>query len=84
MKEIRFHGRGGQGAVTAAELFAQAAISSELYAQGFPNFGAERRGGPCNGFPASVRKPDFFTGTNRKTRCGRCARFHVDWLARGY
>ncbi len=46
MKEIRFHGRGGQGAVTAAELVAQAAISSDLYAQGFPNFGAERRGAP--------------------------------------
>jgi pyruvate ferredoxin oxidoreductase gamma subunit len=50
MKEIRFHGRGGQGAVTAAELFAQAAISSELYAQGFPNFGAERRGAPVMAF----------------------------------
>ncbi len=50
MKEIRFHGRGGQGAVTAAELFAQAAIASDLYAQGFPNFGAERRGAPVMAF----------------------------------
>lgn len=50
MKEIRFHGRGGQGAVTAVELIAQAAIASDLYAQGFPNFGAERRGAPVMAF----------------------------------
>ena len=50
MKEIRFHGRGGQGAVTAAELVAQASISNDLYAQGFPNFGAERRGAPVMAF----------------------------------
>lgn len=50
MKEIRFHGRGGQGAVTAVELVAQAAIDCELYAQGFPSFGAERRGAPIMAF----------------------------------
>ena len=50
MEEIRFHGRGGQGAVTAVELIAQAAISSGLYAQGFPNFGPERRGAPVKAF----------------------------------
>lgn len=50
MKEIRFHGRGGQGAVTAAELVAQAAIASDMFAQGFPNFGAERRGAPVMAF----------------------------------
>lgn len=50
MKEIRFHGRGGQGAVTAAELIAQAAIGNGLFAQGFPNFGAERRGAPVMAF----------------------------------
>lgn len=50
MQELRFHGRGGQGAVTAVELIAQAAIASDLYAQGFPNFGAERRGAPVMAF----------------------------------
>jgi pyruvate ferredoxin oxidoreductase gamma subunit len=50
MKEIRFHGRGGQGAVTAVELVAQAAIDCDLYAQGFPSFGAERRGAPVMAF----------------------------------
>jgi len=50
MMEFRFHGRGGQGAVTAAELLAQAAISEGKYAQGFPNFGPERRGAPVTAF----------------------------------
>ncbi|MCX7858060.1 MAG: 2-oxoacid:acceptor oxidoreductase family protein [Deltaproteobacteria bacterium] len=50
MKEIRFHGRGGQGAVTSAELAAQAAISVGMYAQAFPSFGPERRGAPVQAF----------------------------------
>jgi pyruvate ferredoxin oxidoreductase gamma subunit len=46
MHEVRFHGRGGQGAVTSAELLAQAAIADGDYAQAFPSFGPERRGAP--------------------------------------
>ena len=46
MKELRFHGRGGQGAVTTAELVALAAISEGKFAQAFPSFGPERRGAP--------------------------------------
>ena len=46
MYEIRFHGRGGQGAVTSAELVAQAAIAEGKYGQAFPSFGPERRGAP--------------------------------------
>ncbi len=48
--EIRWHGRGGQGAVTSAELVAQAAISEGQYAQAFPSFGPERRGAPVLAF----------------------------------
>ncbi len=48
--EIRWHGRGGQGAVTSAELIAQAAISEGKYAQAFPSFGPERRGAPVQAF----------------------------------
>ncbi len=48
--EIRLHGRGGQGAVTSAELLAQAAINEGKYAQAFPAFGAERRGAPVMAF----------------------------------
>lgn len=50
MIEIRFHGRGGQGAVTSAELVAHAAISEGKYAQAFPSFGPERRGAPVVAF----------------------------------
>ncbi len=48
--EIRWHGRGGQGAVTSAELLAQAAISEGKYAHAFPSFGPERRGAPVLAF----------------------------------
>jgi pyruvate ferredoxin oxidoreductase gamma subunit len=50
MIEIRFHGRGGQGSVTSAELLALAAIGEEKYAQAFPSFGPERRGAPVVAF----------------------------------
>ncbi|MFC2007916.1 pyruvate ferredoxin oxidoreductase subunit gamma [Chloroflexota bacterium] len=48
--EVRWHGRGGQGGVTSAELLAQAAISEGKYAQAFPSFGPERRGAPVLAF----------------------------------
>ncbi len=44
MFQVRFHGRGGQGVVTAAELLASAAFSEGRYAQAFPSFGSERMG----------------------------------------
>lgn len=50
MIEIRLHGRGGQGAVTSAELLALAAIHEGKYAQAFPSFGPERRGAPVVAF----------------------------------
>jgi pyruvate ferredoxin oxidoreductase gamma subunit len=50
MIEIRFHGRGGQGAVTSAELTALAAIEEGKFAQAFPSFGPERRGAPVMAF----------------------------------
>ncbi len=56
--EIRWHGRGGQGAVTSAELVAKAAISEGKYAQAFPAFGAERRGAPVLAFDrVSIKEP---------------------------
>jgi pyruvate ferredoxin oxidoreductase gamma subunit len=48
--EIRWHGRGGQGAVTSAEMLAQGAIGEGKYAQAFPSFGPERRGAPVQAF----------------------------------
>lgn len=46
MREIRIHGRGGQGAVTAGIILAQALFNSGKYVQTFPIFGVERRGAP--------------------------------------
>ncbi len=57
MVEIRFHGRGGQGAVTSAELIASAVISEGRYAQSFPSFGPERRGAPVAAFSRVDDKP---------------------------
>jgi pyruvate ferredoxin oxidoreductase gamma subunit len=50
MKELRIHGRGGQGSVTAAELIATAAFEGGVFAQAFPMFGVERRGAPVQAY----------------------------------
>lgn len=55
--EILFYGRGGQGGVTAATLLAYAAVKEGLYGQGFPFFGAERRGAPVKAFARISDKP---------------------------
>ena len=69
MIEMRLHGRGGQGAVTSAEMLALAAIGEGKYALAFPSFGPERRGAPVQAFVrigdkpirirAEVREPDI-------------------------
>jgi len=48
--EIRFHGRGGQGAVVGAEILAEAAFLEGKYVQAFPYFGVERRGAPVTAY----------------------------------
>jgi pyruvate ferredoxin oxidoreductase gamma subunit len=55
--EIRWHGRGGQGAKTAAVLFAESAIEEGKYGQGFPDYGPERMGAPMRGFTRIHEKP---------------------------
>lgn len=57
MIEVRFHGRAGQGAVTAARLLAEAAFLEGKYGQAFPFFGAERRGAPVVAFARIDNKP---------------------------
>lgn len=63
MFEVRFHGRGGQGVVTAAELLSLAAFEDGLQAQAFPSFGSERMGAPVIAFcridehPIRLREP---------------------------
>ena len=50
MFEVRIHGRGGQGVVTASELLSLAAFNDGLQAQAFPSFGSERMGAPVTAF----------------------------------
>jgi pyruvate ferredoxin oxidoreductase gamma subunit len=61
--EVRIHGRGGQGVVTAAELLSVAAFVEGRHAQAFPTFGSERTGAPVVSFcrvddsPIRIREP---------------------------
>src|SRR5664279_2687221 len=48
--QVRIHGRGGQGVVTAAELLSVAAFAEGRHAQAFPSFGSERTGAPVVAF----------------------------------
>lgn len=57
MLEVRWHGRGGQGAWTASELLARAAISEGKFIQSFPEFGAERMGAPVTAFTRISEEP---------------------------
>lgn len=63
MLEVRIHGRGGQGVVTAAELLSVAAFDGGQHAQAFPSFGSERTGAPVVSFcrisdgPIRTREP---------------------------
>ena len=67
--EIRWHGRGGQGAKTACLLLADAAFSSGKFVQGFPEYGPERMGAPITAYNrisdspctihSNIYKPDY-------------------------
>lgn len=68
MYEIRIHGRGGQGAVTAAQILAIAAFHKGKKSQAFPRFGTERRGAPV----------ESFARIDNKTILIRSAVYHPD------
>jgi len=55
--EVRWHGRGGQGAKTAALLLAEAVIEEGKYGQAFPEYGPERTGAPVRGFTRISDEP---------------------------
>jgi 2-oxoacid:acceptor oxidoreductase gamma subunit (pyruvate/2-ketoisovalerate family) len=57
LREIRWHGRGGQGAWTASEILAKAAILEGKYIQSFPEFGPERMGAPVNSYTRISEEP---------------------------
>jgi pyruvate ferredoxin oxidoreductase gamma subunit len=82
MFQVRIHGRGGQGVVTAAEMLSVAAFLEGRYAQAFPSFGSERTGAPVVAFcridereirlREPVREPDALI-IQRTRRC--CTRW---------
>lgn len=55
--EICWHGRGGQGVVTANEILAETAIAAGKYVKAFPEFGPERMGAPIRGFTRISESP---------------------------
>jgi 2-oxoacid:acceptor oxidoreductase gamma subunit (pyruvate/2-ketoisovalerate family) len=57
LNEFRWHGRGGQGAWTASELLARAAIHEGKYIQSFPEFGPERMGAPVKAYTRISDEP---------------------------
>jgi 2-oxoacid:acceptor oxidoreductase gamma subunit (pyruvate/2-ketoisovalerate family) len=57
LKEFRWHGRGGQGAWTASELLARAALHEGKYIQSFPEFGPERMGAPVKAYTRISDEP---------------------------
>jgi pyruvate ferredoxin oxidoreductase gamma subunit len=59
LTEIRWHARGGQGAVTAAKLLAETALSQGQYFQAFPEYGPERMGAPIQAFTRISSDPIF-------------------------
>ncbi len=60
MIELRFHGRGGQGAVVASKTLAQAAFLGGRYVQSYPDYGVERRGAPVVAFARIAEPGDEF------------------------
>ncbi len=57
LTEIRWHARAGQGAVTAAKLVAETALSQDLYMQAMPEYGPERMGAPIKAFTRISGEP---------------------------
>ena len=57
MLEIRWHGRGGQGAVTASKVLADSALAEGKQIQAFPEYGSERQGAPIKAFTRISDKP---------------------------
>ena len=57
LTEIRWHGRGGQGAVTASELLAETALHEGKYLQAFPDYGPERMGAPIRAYTRISSSP---------------------------
>jgi 2-oxoacid:acceptor oxidoreductase gamma subunit (pyruvate/2-ketoisovalerate family) len=78
MFQVRFHGRGGQGVVTAAELLAEAAFGEGRHAQAFPSFGSERMGAAVMSFCWRCRRSDAAAESGRHGRAAAQGRLSAD------
>ena len=68
LTEIRWHGRGGQGAVTAAKMVAEVALGQHMHFQAFPEYGPERSGAPIVAFTRISSEPiQIFSGIEHPT-----------------
>ncbi len=66
LTEIRWHGRGGQGAVTAAKMVAEVALGQQKHFQAFPEYGPERSGAPIVAFTRISDEPiQIFSGVEQ-------------------
>jgi len=70
MKEITFFGRGGQGAVIASEILAEAYFRDGYHVQSFPSFGVERRGAPVTAFLRTDQEFIFLRSMIYQADCG--------------
>ena len=82
MLEIRWHGRGGQGAKTASLLLAEAAAMEGKYSQGFPDYGPERMGAPMRGFNRISDEPVNVQTDRRSVMLCAAGRWKPDDLSR--
>ena len=82
--EIRWHGRGGQGVVTAGELLAHAAMNEQKYFQSFPEFGAERSGAPVAAYARLSSEPiDVQSAVTEHCGCAGFDASGVGWYLPG-
>lgn len=82
MTEVRLHGRGGQGIVSAAQILAEAAVLEGRYVQAFPEFGAERSGAPIAAYArlgdAPIEIHSFIRNPNVVMVCDRSMAYFKD------
>ncbi|MBI1744176.1 2-oxoacid:acceptor oxidoreductase family protein [Candidatus Acetothermia bacterium] len=71
MLEIRWHGRGGQGAITVSRVLAMAALKKDLFVQSFPEYGPERGGAPMKAYDRidATRILDMLSGEQLPRIC---------------
>jgi pyruvate ferredoxin oxidoreductase gamma subunit len=91
LTEIRWHGRGGQGVVTAGKLLAETAMGAGQYFQAFPDYGPERMGAPIRAFTRLSSEPITIHSQIRSPTLYWCSTlrywepcpWQMDWMRMG-